>query len=620
MCSDLQLLDSILLKTKSLLLPDDIKDDVTFTAQTACDSIRAWKSHQLRMVHQDNARVDIIDSLDEQSALLVQDFAMKYLPKHYRETQAQFFGKRGISWHITVCQTNINGEFCAQTFVHIIESRAQDSKTVVTIMENVLQILKKEHPEMKNIFYRQDNAGCYHSALTILACKVLRQRTGLNLSQLDFCDPQGGKGPCDRKAAQIKYHINTYINEGHSVTTPSEMKTAIESRGGVPGVRVISVEAPPKNKLPAVEDLKFEGISTLFNFVFTDSGFTSFKAYNVGKGKFCRWSEFEGKFAQFNIINYFHRMICYACNLFSGIGEIDKLPWLPLDDVSDGDFKPIKGRRIHSKHKTSQTQDLSDDENVSTSTTSPDIFSCPEDSCIKTYMTHRGLEQHLTYGKHEKKLEKMGIIDKAKISYSQRLEAGSTRNVTQLPPKTSKDCCYQSKGKGWALHEAGKSRKRFSVKQKEYMKKKFVEGEKTGRKCTGEEVAKEMRCVRNEKGERLFTVDEFLRPQQIQSFFSRYSAKMKGASLSDEEADIENQRSEELCNDLLVSMSSGICHHPMLFSGKNVCEMSDDQMIKLKVTELRSMANHFSLKVKDRRKDEYLQAIKLFLSTCECKN
>lgn len=257
------------------------------------------------MVHQDNARVDILDSLDESSALLVQDFAMKFLPKQYREAQAEFFGKRGISWHITVCMTKLRGELFAQTFVHIVESRVQDSRTVVTIMENVMQVLKKEHPKLNTIYYRQDNAGCYHSALTVLSCKVLRERTGINLAQLDYCDPQGGKGPCDRKSAQIKFHINTYINEGHSVTTPEEFKTAIESNGGIPGVRVVYVKSPSKSQLPDLDDLKIDGISTLFNFVFTNNGVKAYKAYQVGTGISWRWSDYEGKTSNDAVFNHF---------------------------------------------------------------------------------------------------------------------------------------------------------------------------------------------------------------------------------------------------------------------------------------------------------------------------
>ena len=158
---------------QSTNLPQDLQDDLLFTARTACDGIRSWKTHQLRMVHQDTARTDILDSLQEDSVLITQDYAMKFLPTQYRETQAEFFGKRGISWHLTVCQSKQVGELVAQTFVHIIESGLQDSHTVVTIMEHVLKTLKYEHPELMRVVYRQDNAGCYHCATTVLACKLL---------------------------------------------------------------------------------------------------------------------------------------------------------------------------------------------------------------------------------------------------------------------------------------------------------------------------------------------------------------------------------------------------------------------------------------------------------------
>ena len=59
-------------------------------------------------------------------------------------------------------------------------------------------------------------------------------RSGIQVRRIDFSDPQGGKGSCDRKAAQVKAHIKSYVNEGNSVTTPSELKTAIESRARHP--------------------------------------------------------------------------------------------------------------------------------------------------------------------------------------------------------------------------------------------------------------------------------------------------------------------------------------------------------------------------------------------------
>ena len=81
---------------QSTNLPQDLQDDLLFNARTASDGVRSWKGQQLRMVYQDTARTDIIDSLQEDSVLITQDFAMKFLPTHYRETQADFFGKRGF--------------------------------------------------------------------------------------------------------------------------------------------------------------------------------------------------------------------------------------------------------------------------------------------------------------------------------------------------------------------------------------------------------------------------------------------------------------------------------------------------------------------------------------------
>ena len=53
------------------------------------------------------------------------------------------------------------------------------------------------------------------------------------------------------------------------------------------------------------------------------------------------------------------------------------------------------------------------------------LFPCPEDGCVKSYMTHGRLEQHLMYGKHEfRGAESLSLLDRAKISYAERLEAG----------------------------------------------------------------------------------------------------------------------------------------------------------------------------------------------------
>ena len=67
------------------------------------------------------ARTDILDTLDESYLLVTQDWAMKFLPQKYRESQSDWFGKRGISWHISVVVRKKHGVLQSQSFVHIAE-------------------------------------------------------------------------------------------------------------------------------------------------------------------------------------------------------------------------------------------------------------------------------------------------------------------------------------------------------------------------------------------------------------------------------------------------------------------------------------------------------------------
>ena len=67
--------------------------------------------------------------------------------------------------------------------------------------------------------------------------------TGIRIGRVDFSDPQGGKGACDRRAASIKAHVWRYINKGHDVQTANDFKEAMMSSGGIKGVCIALVDA-----------------------------------------------------------------------------------------------------------------------------------------------------------------------------------------------------------------------------------------------------------------------------------------------------------------------------------------------------------------------------------------
>ena len=290
---------------KSLCQDDD---DMLYVHDQAVKSIESWKSHLLRSVQQDKARIDVLETLDSESVLVTQDWAMKFLPQKYREHQRDWFGKRGISWHISVVVRKVQNVLQHQTLIHIVKNSTQESDTVGWIMEHVLKNLKKEHPKITTAYFRQDNAGCYHSVSLLAACPKISTNTGIHIKRVDFSDPQGGKGSCDRKAATVKGHVRRYINEGNDVETAEDFKTAILSHGGLAGVKVVLLDDPQFRY-----DIqgKWDGISTLNNFLYDVNGTSVivWKSYNIGPGRKLLWSSLPSKSDSYKLLS------CLICNI-----------------------------------------------------------------------------------------------------------------------------------------------------------------------------------------------------------------------------------------------------------------------------------------------------------------
>ena len=116
-------------------------------------------------------------------------------------------------------------------------------------------------PQLQCVHYWQDNAGSYHCGNTIAFAQMVGQQHGVTVKRMDFCDPQGGKGACDRKSAAIKSHMKVYLNSGSNIETTDEMKEAILSSGGMSSVRATSCGPP---NATANSNIKLEGVSSIF--------------------------------------------------------------------------------------------------------------------------------------------------------------------------------------------------------------------------------------------------------------------------------------------------------------------------------------------------------------------
>ena len=92
---------------KSPEMRDEDRDDLMYTFQQACQAIESWKAHQMRPIQKDKARTSRLENVETSSVLITRDWAVKFLSQRYREMQADWFAKRGISWHISVVARRI---------------------------------------------------------------------------------------------------------------------------------------------------------------------------------------------------------------------------------------------------------------------------------------------------------------------------------------------------------------------------------------------------------------------------------------------------------------------------------------------------------------------------------
>ncbi|XP_015770410.1 PREDICTED: uncharacterized protein LOC107348864 [Acropora digitifera] len=419
-CSQCELLKAALTEIRDAIseaqLSQDERDDLSYTFTQSVQAIESWKAHQIRSLQQDKARITVLERLDETSVLITQDWAMKWLPQKYRETQADWFGKRGLSWHISVVVRRIAEDHQQQTFVHIIEECSQDASAVVQIIHQILKTLKAEHPEISNI------------------------------------------------------------------------------------------------------------------------------------------------------------------------------------DIED------------------EEEDASG------------LLPCPVDGCVCTYQSFRNLERHLLVGKCKMIPEKYTFLDAAKLSYVKKVEEGTSAQPT-LAPTTSEVSPEAPLVQGWALRGAKKT-VRFNENQRQYLHDKFEIGQESGHKADPEIVSRDMRYARTEKGQRRFTVDEFLSAQQIQGYFSRAAAKLRNATApqsrrESDESDIQAAQNEE-SHSLARTAVLDQCHpvHPIVYDNLNLCTLyRTKRLAKLTVGQLLLICSHYNMEIEttsSKRKAPYISYLEDLVGACSC--
>ena len=489
----------------------DHQEDILYDFVKANQSILDWKAHILRSCNQEKAKQDRLQNLTPSEAIVVMDWAMKFQQMKFREKQSEWFGKRGLSWHISsvIFKDENSKEVEVQSYAHLFDSCTLDRCGVASILEDLLVKLKSTYSSISQVYLRSDEVGCYHNNSLIAALPGFGERTGISVRRFDHSEPQHGKDICDRILCPVKAVIRTFCNEVHDILMANDMHIALKERQ-VKGTTaaVCSVDESSKN----AEVRKLEGFSKFYNVSFEFEGIRVWRCYGIGSGKFIPYK--------------------------SLIVQPQKSPSL----ITKEPFFPISVSRVLKPEKKSALDSAS-------------VFVCPEPGCTETFASFADFELHLDVGEHvvqnEPAVLEHNVYDKLKRDCVSMFATVQTeeRQPQHYQPCTHSEESVPKANMGWALAKARSGSSQFSEKVKDYLTKKFDIGEKTGQKVSAEQVAKDMRNARTHENQRLFGREDWLEKLQIQGFFSRLaSARRKqgwhGADTS-EEVDEDDEVGEQ---------------------------------------------------------------------------
>ena len=241
------------------------QDDLLYDFEEAHSDKKLWKAHILRLIHQKEAKQDALRKEGSSLALIIMDWVMKFLQLKYQERQCDWYGKRGLSWHIsTVISFDASsGDRQLKSYAHLFNSCLQDWFAVCSVIENLLKIVKTENPVADSVYLRSDGTGCNHDNFLIAAVKDVGEQVGVNILRYNYSEPRHGKDVCERILCPFKAFIHRYCNEGHDIVSAEDMHTAL-SECQVRGISacVCSIDASKRT----LDVRNIEGISSYHNF------------------------------------------------------------------------------------------------------------------------------------------------------------------------------------------------------------------------------------------------------------------------------------------------------------------------------------------------------------------
>ena len=180
----IQGIHSAIEKYSSKLSNKEKEDDLRHDALVDEEKVKEPKAHIMRAHNQEKCKQSVLLSLLEDEVFILSDWAMKFLQIKFREKQSESFEKRGINWHICIVIVKIGGKLEVSSYAHLLNScghKTHDWFTVLSILGQLMTVIKMSHPTTTIVYLRSDEAGFYHNSSLFAALQDVGSRQGVDI-------------------------------------------------------------------------------------------------------------------------------------------------------------------------------------------------------------------------------------------------------------------------------------------------------------------------------------------------------------------------------------------------------------------------------------------------------
>ena len=620
------------------------------------NAIFLYQIHLNKVYCQENEWQRLIDKCDPETVFFEGDWAMKFLPRMHREKQSAWFGKNGISYHIGVFTRIVPNSFesdgitpkdykkVPDTYVSIVEdSSKQDALTTAAIIKENIKAYKKNNPQVKKVWLRSDNAGCYKSSKLIQALHSIDDIDDLEIMGYVFSAPCDGKSLCDTYAAIIKHHIGKMVNSGQmDVTTPKELAEAAVAASGIANVVVMCgsfafEENPNFKTIPKITDLN--------TFRFLNNSIIVWKQNRFGEG----------------LAISLPKISFPSEYLFEFVGSS-----IPRRKENQTLMYRMSGEReiIEGDAEEDYDDDFDADE-LEMPIMEGSIYKCPQENCDAEYLTLGKFFEHQITRKCFQKIKKRTesikgfvqrlYIEKYNMNQSEKLTKSEVRykhmlwdeeeNAVSLLPTFHKSSNISSNlfKKGFAVITF-RTKNVIQDDVRAFVREKYDEGELTNRHMSYPKIVTEIEKAKDDFGNPRFFPDKWLDSNQVAYLITKFMKDSKTSkAVSDE--DLAEQLSINVAQENFARRRDGLqdaieslqslkplseqSHPLMLQDNTNICDIAQNYHENEKTKDSWIMQEDFSnikpileamdIHLEGKRKRQAGKAILNYVKTnCKC--